>query len=229
MNTKEIFNIGCHKIYENFIECGFKAIKKGQVLKKSSDNKLFDFVITFSSTTKNWSGSVAVNPYISVESKQLKKWRKEKYNSEDVSAIIFRTSLESITPLKGKHNEWNIAINNQENSIPKLSETIKTYAFPVFEKFEYLENLVNEIAQNGLQLNDHFDTKNQNLPIDFLVYYGDIKTAEVAFNNYLNTQKLRGRAISFYKKIQEDKNTAYGNMTDITMKKAFLNELEIHS
>ena len=30
-------------------------------------------------------------------------------------------------------------------------------------------------------------------------------------------------------KIQEDKNTSYGNMTDITMKKAFLNELKIHS
>lgn len=229
MNTKEIFNIGCNKIHENFIDFGFKAIKKGQVLKKSSDNKLFDFVITFSSSSKNWSGSVAVNPYISVESKQLKKWRKEKYNSEDVSAIIFRTSLESITPLKGKHNEWNIAINNQENSIPKLSETIKKYVFPVFEKFEDIEHLLREITQNGLQLNEHFDSKNQNLPIDFLVYYGDLKTAEVAFNNYLNTQKLRGRATSFYKKIEEDKNTSYGNMTDITMKKAFLNELKIHS
>ncbi|WP_167333098.1 DUF4304 domain-containing protein [Maribacter forsetii] len=229
MNTKEIFNIGCNKIHENFIDFGFKAIKKGQVLKKSSDNRLFDFVITFSSSSKNWSGSVAVIPYISVESKQLKKWRKEKYNSEDVSAIIFRTSLESITPLKGKNNEWNMAINNQENSIPKLSETIKKYVFPIFEKFENIEHLLREITQNGLQLNEHFNSKNQNLPIDFLLYYGDLKTAEVAFNNYLNTQKLKGRATSFYKKIEEDKNTSYGNMTDITMKKAFINELKIQS
>ena len=97
----------------------------------------------------------------------------------------------------------------------------------MFEKFKNVENIVNEITNDGLKINAHFNTKNENLPIDFLLYFGNFEIAQTAFNNYLNEQKLKRNAKSCYKNYEENENIPYRFITDITMKKAFLNALEI--
>lgn len=228
MKTKEIFEIGCQKITEILSPQGFKSTKKGQVLRKKSKNGEFVFEIYFQSSMRNWSGSVVIWPHISVSSLSLKKWQNEKYNSEEESGLIFSTKLENITPLKNKNTDWNIALANQDNIIPKLCELIEKYAVPVFEKLENLNNLLNDIADNSLVLNEHFDTKHQNLPIDFLIYYGSIDFAQKIFDNYLNEQKLHNKAKRVFEEMEKTGECAIKFVTDITMEKAYLNNLKIN-
>ncbi|MFN6077312.1 MAG: DUF4304 domain-containing protein [Fluviicola sp.] len=187
MNSKEIFNIACEKISDQLIPFGFKSTRKGQLLKKMSGDKKLSFEIYFQSSMKNWSGSVSLCPHISISSDQLKKWQQEKYKSDNETGLIFSTRLENLTPLKNKNYDWNVALNNQDNIIPNIIDLIKTYTFPVFERFENIEQVITDISENGLKLNEHFDTKHQNIPIDFICFFGNQNLAQNAFDNYLGS------------------------------------------
>lgn len=227
MKTKEIFEIGCQKIADQLSPQGFKSTKKAQYLRKKSKDGEFIFEIYFKSSRTNWSGSVIIWPYVSVSSLSLKKWQNKKYNSEEESGLIFSTKLENLTPLKNKNTDWNVAVANQDNIIPKLCELIKKYAIPVFDRFENIDNLVTDISTNFLVLNEHFDTKHQNLPIDFLMFYRGVDFTQEIFNNFLNQQKLKNNAKRVF---EEMKKTGYCTnkfITDITMEKAYLNNLKI--
>lgn len=228
MKTREIFQIGCQKISEQLIPFGFKSTQKGQLLKKVSSDKKLTFEIYFQSSMRNWSGSISLWPHISISSEQLKKWQNEKYNSDNENGVIFSTRLENLTPLKNKNYDWNVALNNQDNIIPKLIDLIKTYAFPVFERFENIEQVIVEISENGLKFNEHFDTKHKNLPIDFLCFFGNQNLAQNAFDNYLKEQKLLGNAHRFFEELKATGQNSNKFITDLTMRNAYFNNLKIN-
>lgn len=228
MNAREIFQMGCQRIYAALEPYGFNAAQKGQTLTKPSKDKRLKFELHFQSSTRNWSGGIAILPFVFVSSPQLKKWQKEKYNSGEEGGGIFTTRLENLTPLKNKNYNWNIALNNQENTIPKLCELIITYVFPLFNKFENADKVIIEIAEKGLRFNEHFDPKDQNLPIDFLCCFGNQELAQKAFDNYLREQKLIGNAKRVFDALQGGKHYAHKFITDMTMEKAFLNNLKIN-
>lgn len=228
MKTREIFQIGCQKISEELIPFGFKSTQKGQLLRKMSSDKKLIFEIYFQSSMRNWSGSVSLWPHISISSQHLKEWQIEKYNSENENGLIVSTRLENLTPLKNKNYDWNIALNNQDNIIPKLVDLIKTYAFPVFERFENKDQVIFEISENGLKLNEHFDTKHQNLPIDFLCFFGNQNIAQKAFDNYLKEQKLLGNAKRVFDELKETGQNSNKFITDPTMRNAYFNNLKIN-
>lgn len=227
MNTREIFEIGCKKIYDHLVNFGFKSVKKGQLLKKMSSDGEFNYEIYFQSSLRNWSGNISIWPHVSVSSNSLKKWQMEKYNSDEESGLVFSTRLENLTPLKNKNTDWNIAQNNQDNIIPKLCELIEKYVIPVFERFENVDDLLDDISTNSLALNAHFDTRHQNLPIDFLIYYGNIDIAQKSFDNYLKKQKLRNNAKRVYEEMEKTGNNSNQFVTDFTMRRAYLNNLII--
>jgi|GEM_PF-530483 len=228
MQTKEMLQTGCQKIAEQLQPFGFKSTQKGQLLKKISRDKKLKFEIYFQSSTKNWSGNVSILPQILVSSDPLKKWQKEKYNCDNENGVIFSTKLENLTPLKNKNHDWNITLTNQENVIPKLIELIKTYVLPVFEKFEDIEKVITEISEDGLKLNEHFDSKHQNLPIDFLCFFGTQDLAQYAFDNYLKEQKLFGNAKRVFDELKKSEHYSNKFVTDITMKSAYFNEFKIN-
>lgn len=227
MHTREIFETGCQRIYEDLKIFGFKATQKGQTLTKPSLDKKLKFEIHFQSSTRNWSGSVALWPFVSISSLALKKWQREKYNSADMDGGIFSTRLENLTPLKNKNYNWNMALNNQDNIIPQLCDNVKNFVLPLFEKFENTDQVIREITEKGMKFNEHFDAKGQNLPVDFLCCFGNKEIAQRAFNNYLKEQKLLAHAQRVYGSLSKGQRHPYKFITDMTMEKAFLNDLKI--
>lgn len=185
MTIREIFILGCQKIGQPLLELGFKPFQKGQLLKKDSTDKEFAFEIYFQSLHTNWDGKIALIPHIKITSKALKNWRQKKYNKENVTDLIFQTRLENLTPLKDKNYDWNVSLNTQENIADKLSDLIIRFAIPLFDKFESKEKAVEFIVNNGIKFNEHFDTKSQELPIDFLCCYTDKLSAQKVFENYI--------------------------------------------
>jgi hypothetical protein len=228
MKTREIFQLGCQKISEQLIPFGFKSTQKGQLLKKVSGDKKLTFEIHFQSSMRNSSSNISLCPYISIGSEQLKKWQKEKNSSDNENGLIFLTRLENITPLKNKNYDWNIVLSNQENIIPKLIDLIKTYGFPVFDRFENIDQVIAEISENGLKLNEHFATKHQNLPIDFLCFFGNQNLAQNAFDNYLKEQKLLGNAKRVFEELKTSEQNSNKFITDLTMRSAYFNDLKIN-
>lgn len=227
MKTKEIFQIGCEKISEQLISFGFKSTQRGQLLKKASRDKKLTFEIYFQSSTKNWSGSVSLWPHVLIGSEQLKKWQQEKYSSPNEDGVIFSTRLENLTPLKNKNYDWNVALENQDTIIPRLIDLIKTYIFPILDKFENLDEILAQISEDGLKLNEYFDTKGVNLPIDFLCFFGNKSTAQKAFDAYLKQQKLLKSAKRVFEELKTTGKNTSKYTTDLTIKKAYLNALEI--
>ncbi len=207
---------------------GFTATKKWQLLKKTSNDKRLTFEIYFHTSRKNFSGHVSLCPYISVYSEQLKVWQKEKYNSDYGNGIIFSVRLERLTPIKQNDN-WNIALSNQDNILPRVIDLIKVYALPVFEKFENIDQIITEISQNGLKLNEYFDTRYRNLPIDFLCFFGNQYIAQNAFDNYLKQQKLLANAKRVFEELKTNGHLSlYKHTTDRTMLEAYFNNLKIN-
>ncbi len=230
MTIRETFILGCQKIGEPFIKLGFKPLQKGQLLRKPSEDKEFSFEIYFQTLHTNWSGGIALIPQIRVTSKTLKKWRQKKYNIGNEDDLIFQTRLENLTPMKNKNYNWNVSLNNQENVAEKLSDLIKQYAIPLFNKFENSKKAVDFIESNGIKLNEHFNTKSIELPIDFLCCYTDKTTAQMIFDNYLDENKMFGHAKRVYEELQASGQTYLATnryVTDRMFNLAYINNFKL--
>ena len=148
----------------------------------------------------------------------------------DETDFIFQTRLENLTPLKNKNYDWNVSLNNQVNIIDKLSDLIIKFAIPLFDKFENKESAVEFIVGNGIRLNEHFDTKFQELPIDFLCCYADKASAQKAFENYLTESKMFKHAKRVYDELQlSEQQYLLVNkyITDKMFNLAYLNALDL--
>jgi hypothetical protein len=227
--TREIFLTACAKIAERLSPYGFKPMQKAQTLRKTARHKKVHFDIHFQSSVKNWSGSITLWPYLSIASGELKKWQIQQHQDKNATGMIFATRLENLTPLKNRRQDWNMAVSNQEQVIPQLCELIIAYALPLFDKFEDTDQVVQDIVANGVAFNEHFDTRHQNLPIDFLCCFGSQQLAQAAFDNYLRQQKLTAGAKRVYEEMAAQKPPVNKNATDITMRAAYRNHLQIHT
>jgi len=231
MKIREIFILGCQRIGEPLIELGFSPFQKGQLLRKTSEDKEFSFEIYFQSLHTNWRGGVSLIPQIRVTSKSLKKWRQNKYNEGNEVDLIFQTRLENLTPLKDKNYDWNVSLNNQQNVAVKLIDLLMKYAIPFFDIFENKNRAVDFMTNNGIKFNEHFDTKFIELPIDFLCYYADKKTAQIVFDNYIKENKMFGHAKRVYDELQASGQTYLETnryVTDRMFNLAYLNDLRIN-
>lgn len=231
MTIRETFIIGCQQIGQPLLEIGFKPFQKGQLLKKLSQDKEFTFEIYFQSLHSNWSGVVALIPHIRILSKNLKKWRQKKYDNDSAGDLIFQTRLENLTPLKNKNYDWNVSLNNQDSICKKLSDLLIKYAIPLFNIFDNKTQAVDFIVNNGVKFNEHFNTKFQELPIDFLCCCGDQISAQKAFDNYLTENKLSAHCQRIYDELKASEQTylttvkhAFDRMFNL----AYINDLKIN-
>nr|WP_295865122.1 DUF4304 domain-containing protein [uncultured Chitinophaga sp.] len=227
--TRDIFLAACTKIAEQLATHGFKPMQKAQTIRKTTRNKKVYLDIHFQSSVKNWNGGITLWPYLSIASAELKKWQLQQHQEVDATGTIFATRLENLTPLKHKTQDWNMAVSNQENVIPKLCELIVAYALPLIDLFEDTDQAVQFMVANGVAFNEHFDTRHQNLPVDFLCCFGSTALAQQAFDNYLLQQKLTGSAKRFYEEIAAKGEVANRVVTDSTMRAAYRNQLTISS
>lgn len=230
MTIRETFILGCQKIGEPLLEIGFKPLQKGQLLRKASEDKEFSFEIYFQSLHTNWSGKISLIPQVRVTSKTLKKWRQEKYNLGNEGDLIFQTRLEKLTPMKNKNYDWNVSLNNQGNVAEKLGNLITEFALPFFSVFENKKKAVDFFVRKGIQFNEHFDTKLEELPIDFLCCYADKISAQLIFNNYIKENKMSGHAKRVYNELQTSGKIYLDTnkyITDRMFNLAYINNLEI--
>lgn len=204
-------------------------MQKAQTIRKTTRNKKVYLDIHFQSSVKNWNGGITLWPYLSIASGELKKWQIQRHQDEHATGAIFATRLENLTPLKHKTQDWNMAVSNQDNVVPKLSGLIVAYALPLLEIFEDTDRAVQFMVTNGVAFNEHFDTRHQNLPIDFLCCFGSVAQAQRAFDNYLRQQKLTAGAKRFYEEIAAKGEASNKVVTDTTMRAAYRNQLKISS
>ena len=96
MTPREIFLNGCNEIAANFTY--FKPTQKGQKLTKLASDKEISFEIYFSSSMRNYSGSVSILPQIAIYCKRLKKLMQEEpsYSTD----LVFVSHLGYLTPHK---------------------------------------------------------------------------------------------------------------------------------
>lgn len=224
MTPREIFLNDCAEIAANFTY--FKPAQKGQKLTKLAGDKEISFEIYFSSSMRNYSGSVSILPQIEIYCKRLKKLMQEEllYSTD----LIFVSYLSYLTPRR-QFRDWQLAGASFEPSVQKISAAIKDCALPIFELFEDKQKTVEFMMRHVAKFNKNlsaFDLR----PIYFIYYFGGRDAAEAFFNICLSDCTYKGR---FYKLYEELANGAEADFSrssfwsDTEAKFAFVKGLKI--
>lgn len=199
MTPREIFLNGCNEIAANFTD--FKPTQKGQKLTKLASSKEILFEIYFSSSMRNYSGSVSILPQVAIYCKRLKKLMQEElpYSTD----LVFVSYLSYLTPRR-QFRDWQLAGASFEPSVREISAAIKDCALPIFELFEDKHKAVEFMTQCGAKFNKNLSAFDL-CPIYFVYYFGGKEAAEAFFNACLSECTYKGR---FYKLYEELANGA---------------------
>ena len=221
MSPREIFLNGCAEIAANFMD--FKPTQKGQKLTKLASNKDISFEIYFSSSMRNYSGSVSILPQVAIYCKRLKKLMQEELSYS--TDLVFVSYLGYLTQFR----DWQLAGASFEPSVSEISAAIKDCALPIFELFEDKRKAVEFMTQRGAKFNKNLSAFDL-CPIYFVYYFGGKDAAEAFFNVCLSDCTYKGR---FYKLYEELANGAEADFSrssfwsDTEAKFAFLKGLRI--
>ncbi|WP_298788386.1 hypothetical protein [uncultured Campylobacter sp.] len=224
MTPREIFLNGCAEIAANFTD--FKPTQKGQKLTKIASDKEILFEIYFSSSMRNYAGSVSILPQIAIYCKRLKKLMQEELSYS--TDLVFVSHLSYLTPRR-QFRDWQLAGANFEPSVCEISAAIKDYALPIFELFEDKRKAVEFMTQRGAKFNKNLSAFDL-CPIYFVYYFGGKDAAEAFFNICLSDCTYKGR---FYKLYEELANGAEADFSrssfvgDTEAKFAFIKGLRI--
>jgi hypothetical protein len=225
MDTRTIFLTACNEI-SNKLD-GFKALEKGQRIKKTALDKDIYFEIYFQSSFRNDSSSIQMLPHINIYSKNLKKWQIEHTKNEYSQGFIFGNQIGYLTPYNN-WKEWNLAGLSFEKSILEITESIEKYILPIFEIFNSKESAVAFLKKNGTKFNQW--SEDSLLPLDFLLCFSEKETAEVFLNNFIDHCPYKGKILKLYEHLETEKDI---NLNDSEfygadkIKLAFVNGLRI--
>jgi hypothetical protein len=227
MKPKEVFLNGCNEIAKVFTEDGFKPLKKGQLLKKISDDKDIIFEIYFQTSHLNYSASVSIMPQFTIYSNELKKWKILQTKNEKSDGLIYCDSIGYVSPYKC-FKKWNLAGATFEKSIQEIIRDIQLYIIPIVNIFENKTNAIEYIKTNGTQFNKW--TEKSLSPMGFMIYWGGKETAEIFLKNYIETENLGGKIKEFYKELgtKESIDVNYREFVGANeIKLAFINGIKI--
>ena len=127
MTSREIFLNGCAEIAANFTD--FKPTQKGQRLTKTGGDKDISFEIYFSSSMRNYAGSVCILTLIAIYCKRLNKLMHEELSYS--TDLVFVSYLSYLTPRR-QFRDWQLAGASFEPSVREISAAIKDCALPIF-------------------------------------------------------------------------------------------------
>jgi hypothetical protein len=224
MKPKEIFFNGCNEISKSFIECGFKPLKKGQLLrKKSSDNDII-YEIYFQTSQRNWSGSIAVWPHCNIYSNELKKWEIEHTENKKSEGLIYHNTIGYISPYNC-FKEYNFAGASFEKNVLEIVKDVKLYIIPIFEIFDNKNNAIEYLKNNGTQFNEW--TQKSLDPMAFMICFGGKETAEIFFKDFIESCKYGKRIKNYYIKLTENENAAADFLEGYIIKMAYKNGIKI--
>lgn len=198
MTPKEIFEKACGEIAQQFPD--FKATQKGKTLKKTSADKSIEFVISFQTSSRNFSGSVAILPHISIYSKKMQKWFNTQNDELQVQELIFTKQLGYLTPRQNWHG-WNLAGLSFQPTLDEIVKNLKEYALPIFEMFEDKDKAVDFLLENGAIFNKNI--KEDTLSVfNFVFWHGGKEKAEIFLNNFVQKCSYKGQFFKSYEKLQ---------------------------
>lgn len=199
MDTRTLFLNACNEIANNLE--GFKVLEKGQKLKKSSLDKDIYFEIYFQSSFRNDSSSIQMLPHINIYSKSLKKWQIEQTKNEYSQGLIFGNQIGYLTPFNN-WKEWNLAGLSYEKSINEITENAEKYILPIFEIFSSKETAIEFLKNNGTKFNQWSEYSLS--PLDFLLCFSDIETAELFLNNFVKNCPYKANILKLYEKLKTE-------------------------
>ena len=221
MSPREIFLNGCAEIAANFMD--FKPTQKGQKLTKLASNKDISFEIYFSSSMRNYSGSVSILPQVAIYCKRLKKLMQEELSYS--TDLVFVSYLGYLTQFR----DWQLAGASFEPSVSEISAAIKDCALPIFELFEDKRKAVEFMTQRGAKFNKNLSAFDL-CPIYFVYYFGGKDAAEAFFNVCLSDCTYKGRFYKLYEELANGAEADFGRSSfwsDTEAKFAFVKGLRI--
>ena len=131
MKPRELCESAWEEIANNFLD--FKAIKKGQNLKKVSKSKDITFEISFQSNRYNYSSSVRFSVHFLIQSKLMKK-------ANINNGLVYGGELETIID-RGRIFHWfEIGGASYQSSVNEIIELLQKYIIPICDDFENTEN-----------------------------------------------------------------------------------------
>ena len=193
-----IFLNACLEISNELASFGFKAIQKGQILKKVSDDKDLFYQIYFQSSSLNSKSNIIITPHISIYSKTLKKWFLEKFKIDN-NGLIFTAQLGHITSRKQWKNS-NLAGFSYKTSVTEILEDIKNVALPIFDIFKTKESAINFLKCNGTKFNAY--SEKTLFPLDFMLCFAKKEETQMFFSDFVKDCSYRGKIIKLYKDLK---------------------------
>jgi len=136
---REIFVYTCERIAEPLKALGFKYDKYYNYISKT------DKIFTYRIYLQPRNGLTEVKVYVSVESDVLFNWRKQhnKINDDEWFDLKF------VNLTKTNHSsKYSISsLSSRENAIEEINAIIKNFAFPFFERFKNLSQLIKDVER----------------------------------------------------------------------------------
>lgn len=227
MSSRDIFLAACNQINDGLAEFGFKASQKGACLKKISADKDLTFEISFQSSTLNSNGYVKLLAHIQITSKRLKKWLKVQTNDVYNNDMIYANQLGYISPSQ-EWKSWNVFGISQEKTIAEVVNTLKTYAIPIFNLFEDINEAIQFLMTNGTKFNRY--TAPSLTPLAFMLCMASKEQAQQFFDNYLMNAPGKKQLLNLYKELAARKTVdlMHAEFVDaFAIKLAFMQGLKI--
>jgi hypothetical protein len=227
MKPNEVFLNGCNEIAKAFVE--YKPIKKGQILKKYSDDKDMFFEIYFETSFRNSSAFVSIKPKMHIYSKELKNWEIEQTKNKYKEGLIYYNQIGYSSPYNSQ-KEWNLAGADFDKNIHEIVEDINLYIIPIVDIFKNKNTAIEYLKSNGTQFNKW--TKKSLTPMAFMIYFGGKDTAEIFLRNFLEDCSYGERIKNLYNelsKIEKEKiDLNFNEFADAAkIKLAFINGIKI--
>ena len=214
MKPRELCESAWEEIANNFLD--FKAIKKGQNLKKVSKNKDITFEISFQSNRYNYSSSVRFSVHFLIQSKLMKK-------ANINNGLIYGGELENIID-RGRIFRWfPLTGASYQHSVNEIIELLEKYILPICENFEDTKVNIQNILNGDAKSIDLF----------YYIYFFDGKdSAEQYLNKFISQSNLKKRFKGLYNSLENvTKESIDINVDEFsgasTIKFAYLNGIKI--
>ena len=187
MESREMFLNTCGAIASAMERHGFRHSRTVQTLRRRSADKELSFNIHLQPEHQTSSDAIRLNPHISIQARQLKKWWKKNHPTVSIGDTVFASSLLDMTPLHGTKT-WELTEPSRTACVDEICTLLDHYIVPLAERFSDAQALVRFYAESGFLLNEWLTLDSLvAIPLDFVLCYGDDEQAQQAFSRCMRT------------------------------------------
>jgi hypothetical protein len=172
-----IFQAACDQIAKDLEEYGFVYSRSSRTLKSISSTSHIEYNIHLGTDRYNSRGTrVNLQALWVVKSSKLAECRAKHFGSVSDDVVTTR-QIGYLLP-KAAYLDWNMIKSNPND----VSKTIKRYGIPSFRKFDYPDNIVQELVKTGLTKEFDFHVR----ALDFIMCFGGLQKAQVGLHKFLD-------------------------------------------